>query len=742
MTCAEGSAHYTADRCEAGTGNSNGKKKKITAGIILMTSAVFIGVSLYSWDDADTGLFWDAANLCGPIGAFVSGILRYLFGYIVSWGVPLLMLYWGGLYLTRRKLFEKGRALAGLALLAWIAAAIFAATGLSGAAGQLGERTAAVLGLLLGRIGTILVLSAAFLLTVILLFFGSISEAVEKLSGIFTMIPELFSRGKKEKARERRSRKKSRKVREKVAPAIVDVREDIEEGPRKIDIAEPKRPSPVPRKKPAPARPRPVGAPSTPADNAPLPDLSLLAEYDESSVSFSKEDLIARSEVIEAKLEDYGLKGKIQKVLPGPVVTTFEFVPAAGVKVSQIANRADDISLALAARALRIQAPIPGKGAVGIEVPNPEPKLVVLKEMLEHFPTGKGELNVSLGKSVTGEPVFVDLADMPHLLIAGATGSGKSVCINAIICSLLFNHTPATCRFILIDPKRLELITYNKIPHLLHPVITEARQALKVLNWLTIEMDRRYKLLAQFGVKNIKSYNKKADSETLVDRDTGEEVSSLPYYVCVIDELADIMVTLGNEIYPPITRLAQMARAVGIHLVFATQRPSVDVITGLIKANFPSRIAFQVTSKTDSRTILDVNGGETLLGNGDMLYLPKNLPSPVRIQGAYISEDEAESVADYWRGFIGGDTELDLKEQTMVGPDGDADIDDELYDKARELVIMHQQGSISLVQRRLRVGYARAARLIDMLEQSGVVGPFEGSKAREVLVSREEYEGN
>ncbi|MBU8921558.1 MAG: DNA translocase FtsK, partial [Bacteroidales bacterium] len=314
--------------------------------------------------------------------------------------------------------------------------------------------------------------------------------------------------------------------------------------------------------------------------------------------------------------------------------------------------------------------------------------------------------------------------------------------INSIICSLLFNHTPATCRFILIDPKRLELITYNKIPHLLHPVITEARQALKVLNWMTIEMDRRYKLLAQFGVKNIKSYNKKADIEKLIDRDTGEEVGNLPYYVCVIDELADIMVTLGNEIYPPITRLAQMARAVGIHLVFATQRPSVDVITGLIKANFPSRIAFQVTSKTDSRTILDVNGGETLLGNGDMLYLPKNLPSPVRIQGAYISEDEAESVADYWRGFIGRDTELDLKEQTMVGPDGEADIDDELYEKARELVIMHQQGSISLVQRRLRVGYARAARLIDMLEQSGVVGPFEGSKAREVLVSREEYEGS
>ena len=422
------------------------------------------------------------------------------------------------------------------------------------------------------------------------------------------------------------------------------------------------------------------------------------------------------------------------------MVTTFEFVPAAGVRVSQIANRADDLSLALAARSLRIQAPIPGKSAVGIEVPNPEPKLVLLKEMMETFPERGEGLNVVLGKTVMGEPYYADLADMPHLLIAGATGSGKSVCINSIICSLLFTHTPATCRFILVDPKRLELITYNDIPHLLHPVITEARPTLKVLNWLTIEMDRRYRLLAQFGVKNIKSFNKKVESEELRDPSTDEILTRLPYYVTIIDELADLMVSLGNEIYPPITRLSQMARAIGIHLVFATQRPSVDVVTGLIKANFPSRIAFQVTSKTDSRTILDVNGAETLLGNGDMLYLPKNLPSPVRIQGAYISEREAENVADYWKDFGRPGAEIDLSEQATAGGTDDTDVDDELFEKARELVIIHQQGSISLIQRRLRVGYARAARLIDMLEQSGVVGPFEGSKAREVLISREEYE--
>ncbi|MCK4350605.1 MAG: DNA translocase FtsK, partial [Candidatus Krumholzibacteria bacterium] len=389
---------------------------------------------------------------------------------------------------------------------------------------------------------------------------------------------------------------------------------------------------------------------------------------------------------------------------------------------------------------IRIQAPIPGKGAVGIEVPNPEPQLVDLHEMLEHYPVDKEGLWVSLGKTVTGEPFHADLADMPHLLIAGATGSGKSVCINSIICSLIFHHTPATCRFVMVDPKRLELITYNGIPHLLHPVITEVKQTLKVLEWMTLEMDRRYRLLASVGVKNIQSLNRKIGSEKVMHPETGEQLDTLPYYITIIDELADIMVMVGNEIYPSITRLSQMARAVGIHLVFATQRPSVDVVTGLIKANFPCRIAFQVTSKTDSRTILDINGAEKLLGNGDMLYLPKNLPSPIRIQGAFISEAETERVASYWRTFGSEGEDIDLEEQISAHKDEIGDIDDELFNKAKELVIMHQQGSISLVQRRLRVGYARAARLIDMLEQVGVVGPFEGSKARRVLVSREDYE--
>ncbi len=718
-------------------------KKNIAVGLILIVSAVFVGAALQSFNITDEAFSMNVKNRCGPVGATITIWLRWGLGTVFAWIIPIALLYTGFIAISGGRVSERKRTVISGSLLTLILSAMTAYFGAEAASGAVGKGLLGLLDPLLGSTGSILVLSAALLVILVTIFFGKIKTAIENSGGIRVPRPSFPSLRRGE--RQVKPRAKSRRKKKAVAAVDIPEREEAydEDEPVQIDIPERRPPAPKPRKKAekADVQPKHTGAAAaTPADNAPLPDLSLLDDYDESSVTFSRDDLIARSEMIESKLLDYGLKGKVQKVLPGPVVTTFEFVPAAGVRVSQIANRADDLSLALAARSLRIQAPIPGKSAVGIEVPNPEPKLVLLKEMMEHFPERGEGLNVVLGKTVMGEPYFADLADMPHLLIAGATGSGKSVCINSIICSLLFTHTPATCRFILVDPKRLELITYNDIPHLLHPVITEARPTLKVLNWLTIEMDRRYKLLAQFGVKNIKSFNRKAESEELRDPSTDEILTKLPYYVTIIDELADLMVSLGNEIYPPITRLSQMARAIGIHLVFATQRPSVDVVTGLIKANFPSRIAFQVTSKTDSRTILDVNGAETLLGNGDMLYLPKNLPAPIRIQGAYISEREAENVADYWKDFGRPGAEIDLSEESVAGGTEDADVDDDLFEKARELVIIHQQGSISLIQRRLRVGYARAARLIDMLEQSGVVGPFEGSKAREVLISREEYE--
>ncbi len=715
-------------------------KRAITKGIVLLLSSIFIGVALVSFDPRDWGSFWKVRNLCGPVGAFLAGSLQTVFGLFLSWYFPLLLGFWGVQSLRGASWKAGGKRLISVFLLVWVATVLGVIGGAEQAGGEVGVRTTQFLGLVLGRIGSILVLVGALIVIASLLFFGSVKRFIEAFTSLLSAIAARLRGDRLGIAGRPRPRWRPKRVGEKgiVQPSVRQEAygDAVESGPVKISVPEPKAPAP---KRTTPPKLRPA-VPHSGAENAPLPDIAILEDYPDSTALYSREDLLARSEVIESKLKDYGLDGKVKEVRPGPVVTTFEFVPAPGVRVSQIASRSDDISLALAARAIRIQAPIPGKGAVGIEVPNPEPCIVPLREMMEHYPSGGDGLNIALGKTVTGEPYFADLADMPHLLIAGATGSGKSVCINSIICSLLFHHTPATCRFILVDPKRLELITYNGIPHLLHSVITEARDTLKVLQWLTLEMERRYKVLASVGVKNIQSFNRKVAKKTVTFPETGETLTTLPYYITVIDELADIMVTMGNEIYPPITRLSQMARAVGIHLVFATQRPSVDVVTGLIKANFPSRIAFQVTSKTDSRTILDINGGEKLLGNGDMLYLPKNLPSPVRIQGAFISEAETVRVAEYWHNYQDGIAEIDFSDEKSEAAVEDAEIDDDLFNKAKELVIMHQQGSISLVQRRLRVGYARAARLIDMLEQSGIVGPFEGSKARQVLVSRDDYE--
>ncbi len=711
-------------------------KRRISIAIVLVILALFTAFALASYDSRDWGKFWDVGNLCGPIGALLAGSLRYLLGPLLSWFLPLLLLYWSLVLVRGGAIAGERRRISSSFVLLWAIFSLVRMGGYEEAGGALGRVTTETLGLVAGRIGSILVLAAVAVVTAILLFFGSVHAFFTRLGKIKIPNPlRLLERG----AANRPSIEVKREKKKRPAKRP-DAEEPREERPVSIAIEKPQKPKPQP-KPPAKQAVQPSD-PSRDAMTAPLPDLSILDMYEERKVTYSKEELLARSDIIKRKLQDYGLDGTVKKVRPGPVVTTYEFVPAPGVKVSQIANRSDDISLALAARAIRIQAPIPGKGAVGIEVPNPEPQLVDLHEMMEHYPRDKEGLWVALGKTVTGEHFYADISEMPHLLIAGATGSGKSVCINSIICSLLFHHTPATCRFVMVDPKRLELITYNGIPHLLHPVITEAKQTLKVLEWMTLEMDRRYRLLAAVGVKNIQSFNRKISTEKVLHPETDERLDKLPYYVTIIDELADIMVMMGNEIYPPITRLSQMARAVGIHLVFATQRPSVDVVTGLIKANFPCRIAFQVTSKTDSRTILDVNGGETLLGNGDMLYLPKNLPSPIRIQGAFISEAEAERVASYWRKFGEEMDTIDLEEQASLQGDDEADVDDELFNKAKELVIMHQQGSISLIQRRLRVGYARAARLIDMLEQVGVVGPFEGSKARRVLVRREDYEGS
>ncbi|MBN1825906.1 MAG: DNA translocase FtsK 4TM domain-containing protein [Candidatus Eisenbacteria bacterium] len=448
---------------------------------------------------------------------------------------------------------------------------------------------------------------------------------------------------------------------------------------------------------------------------------------------------------LEEVLKDFGVRARVTEVHPGPVITRFELEPAPGVKVQQIAGLADDLALALRAKRIRIVAPIPGKGAVGVEIPNPKTRTVYLKEILTsvEYAERSSTLTVALGKDIGGRPFCVSLEEMPHLLIAGATGAGKSVCIHVILTSLLYGAAPEEVHLVLIDPKMLEMAVYNGIPHLLTPVVTDAKEAARVLRWAVFEMERRYKLLARVGVRNILEYNRQLPRlrESQEIKDEGIVLEPLAYLVVVIDEFADLILTAPNEIEDSVARLAQMARAVGIHLVLATQRPSVNVITGVIKANFPSRIAFQVASKIDSRTIIDANGAEKLLGRGDMLFVFSGRPEVSRIHGAFITTEETTEIVTFLKeqGYQPKDKRTVLLDEEGGESGGGLEIDreDEFFDEAARIVIRSGQGSVSLLQRRLRVGYSRAARLVDLLEDAGVVGPFEGSKAREVLVDEE-----
>jgi len=461
-----------------------------------------------------------------------------------------------------------------------------------------------------------------------------------------------------------------------------------------------------------------------------------------------KESILMNSRILEKKLRDFGVDGEIKEVHPGPVVTMYEFVPAPGVKVNKIVNLTDDLTMALSAISIRIVAPIPGKAVVGIEIPNKTRETVHFKEILcsEEFSKNRSLLTLALGKDISGQTSVADLAKMPHLLVAGATGAGKSVSVNSMICSILYKATPEEVRLIMVDPKMLELSVYDGIPHLLLPVVTDPKKAALALRWGVGEMERRYKLLSETGVKNISSFNqlvKKNPVFTRINEDGEEEevtLEKLPYIVIVIDELADLMMVASKEVEESITRLAQMARAAGIHLILATQRPSVDVITGIIKANFPARISFQVSSKTDSRTILDANGAESLLGAGDMLFLSGGASKLLRIHGAFISEAETHRIVKFLK-KVGGQPEYDEtilkpKKEESGGAEGDDEFD-EKYDEAVAIVSDAGTASISMIQRRMRIGYNRAARMIERMEEEGVVGPSDGtSKGREVLISR------
>jgi len=466
-----------------------------------------------------------------------------------------------------------------------------------------------------------------------------------------------------------------------------------------------------------------------------FPAIDLLKKNTQSQLNKEdKRELINNAAKLEETLGSFGVEAKVVQVSKGPSVTRFELQPSPGVKVSRIVNLADDIALALAASGVRIEAPIPGKAAVGIEVPNSTLSPVFLREVIEsdEFINSKKNLSFCLGKDIAGNCVASDLTKMPHMLIAGATGSGKSVCINTLIISLLYKYSPDKVRLLMVDPKVVELNVYNGIPHLLIPVVTDPKKAAGALNWAVNEMTRRYKLFADNGVRNIEGYNDLSESGKLDDK--------LPFIVIIIDELADLMMVCPNDIEDYIGRLAQMARAAGMHLVIATQRPSVDVITGVIKANIPSRISFAVSSQIDSRTILDMAGAEKLLGKGDMLFYPVGESKPVRIQGAFISESEVENVVDFIKNQMG---DPDYKEELMDHLDkvtsGEEGEYDDLLDEAIRIVVDAGQASTSLLQRRLKIGYNRAARIIEQLEERNIISGKDGAKPRQILVEREEY---
>jgi S-DNA-T family DNA segregation ATPase FtsK/SpoIIIE len=534
----------------------------------------------------------------------------------------------------------------------------------------------------------------------------------------------------------------------------------------KAPLERPKKPKPPPPPRPAVRLP----------EGALIPPPELLTAPSTEDLDPGTEEIEAMGQRLMQTLETFRVGGTIADRTVGPVVTRYELEPGPGVKVGRIAGLADDLALAMKARSLRIVAPIPGKARVGIEVPNPRARMVTIRELVDNarFLTPNRILSVVLGRDLEGQEVYDDLTKMPHLLIAGATGSGKSVCINAIITSLIYSHPPDRLQMLMVDPKMVELSMYGDLPHLRLPVVTSHHKAATVLKWAQAEMERRYKLLHANGARNMADFNRKVETgrplrgprETLATQagvqkelpfeDGAYKDGILPYIVLVVDELADLMLTVQGEIETPLASLAQKARAIGIHLILATQRPSVNVITGLIKANFPCRIAFRVSAKVDSRTILDQNGAETLLGNGDMLFLPPGKSEPVRVQGAYIATEETERIMEWYRSRKASEGTAPIRaamEQQIAaieaaeatergGGDGGEDSGerDTLFRQAAEVCIQNQLGSTSLLQRRMSIGYGRAARIIDQLEMAGILGPANGSKPRDVLVGLEELD--
>jgi S-DNA-T family DNA segregation ATPase FtsK/SpoIIIE len=683
-------------------------------GIMALLAAGFGLIALATFDPTLTPA--EQQGLTGPVGVWLGWATFQSFGYS-GFLLPLLLGAWGASAFLRPIVVRGWVPLAGLAVLVVSAAGLLSqATRVRSGAiggGLVGYAATGVLHAGFGDVGTWLMLIAAVPIGVLCVTRVSYAAVVRVTTSRLT---------------------KLRKRRAQSAPAVrasVEPEPLVEAQAREIValpvVVEPSRPRGRLAEQGLAWQENFDFGGGGPAAFQ-LPPVGLLKVPPASELKRTREELQDNAETIRRKLQDFEVDGRIVQVSPGPVITSYEFEPATGVKISQVVNLGDDLALALKSASVRIVGPIPGRGTVAIEVPNSEAATVYLREIFvsAEFAESKGKLPLALGKDVNGTPVVSDLTSMPHLLVAGATGSGKSVGLNSMICSILYKASPADVRFLLIDPKRLELSVYEGIPHLLAPVVTDAKEAAARLRWIVGKMDERYKTLQLKQVRNIEGYNKVVGPE-----------EKLPYWVVVVDELADLMMVSAGEVQTSLVRLAQIARAVGIHLIIATQRPSVDVVTGLIKANFPTRIAFQVASKVDSRTVLDGNGAEQLLGRGDMIFVPPGANKQTRVHGAWVADDEVRAVCDFLRKqgtAVYEEVVLATEEEVAAGADADRD---DLYWDAVHLVIGQRQASISFLQRRMRLGYPKAARFVDMMEQDRVIGPGDGAKPREVLVGPE-----
>ena len=704
---------------------ADGRWVREVKGILALALAGFALVALYAFDPMRHPL--DQSSPVGPVGLWMGWAAFWAFGY-AGYVFPLLLILYGAGAFVHAPLARGWPGVAGLVLL------LVSATGMLARAsdtltelrihkgGMLGWAVNQALSFSIGSVGTWIILLAILPVAALFITQASLGKAGRALRERWT-------------AWRTGTGSTNRLDHGQHAKGHVDSKDEIDVAPVERAF------TPPPLIVKEPAKPKSTLAEkglawqetfdfgSGGAQSFQLPPVGLLQAPPASALKRTREELEANAATLKKKLADFGVDGHIVQASPGPVITSYEFEPAAGVKVSQVVNLSDDLALAMKAAAVRIIGPIPGRGTVAVEVPNPESATVYLREILvsPEFVEAKGRLPLALGKDTTGNAMVSDLASMPHLLIAGSTGSGKSVGLNTMICSLLYKATPADVRFLLIDPKRLELGIYEGIPHLLAPVVTDAKEAAMRLKWIVGKMDERYKQLQAKAVRNIEGYNKEVGP-----------AERLPYWVVVVDELADLMMVSAGEVQNSLVRLAQIARAVGIHLIVATQRPSVDVVTGLIKANFPTRIAFQVASKVDSRTVLDANGAEQLLGKGDMIFVPPGASRQVRVHGSWVSDGEVKAVCEFLRKQGSAVYEkVEMPTIDLEGGGGDGEDRDDVYWDAVNLVIAQRAASISFLQRRLGLGYPKAARFIDMMEQDHIIGPGQGAKPREILVGPE-----